>query len=242
MPRGAKPGQGRGGRPPGSKNRKTLLKQASLAAAAADPNISPKDFLLAVMRDPGAPIELRLQAARIAAPLVQPKPDTADAAAAPADPTPANCIDVITAKTLRDDRSRRRELEMKWWDRTLTAAEDKEAAEITERIAACEAALQCPPGYNEAQREKDRRRLVEIEGKRQFNRKHMNGVGLSETDDAEEALILARTIAFNRTRERRPGPSLNKAVRNFERKRREEEARKKGQPCPWPSWLDRSDD
>ena len=81
MPRGAKPGQGRGGRPPGSKNRKTLLKQASLAAAA-DPNISPKDFLLAVMRDPGAPIELRLQAARIAAPLVQPKPDTADAAAA----------------------------------------------------------------------------------------------------------------------------------------------------------------
>ena len=71
MPRGAKPGQGRGGRPPGSKNRKTLqcrearnqagdaadghpgsknrktlLKQAALAAAAADPNISPKDVLM----------------------------------------------------------------------------------------------------------------------------------------------------------------------------------------------------
>ena len=74
MPRGAKPGHGRGGRPPGSKNRKTLLKQASLAAAAADPNISPKDFLLAVMRDPSAPVELRLQAARIAAPLCHAKP------------------------------------------------------------------------------------------------------------------------------------------------------------------------
>ena len=83
---------------------------------------------------------------------------------------------------------------------------------------------------------------MEIEGKREFNRKHMNGAGLSETDDAEEALILARTIAFNRTRERRPGPSLNKAVRNFKRKLREEEARKKGQPYAWPSWLDRSDD
>src|ERR1700756_283042 len=68
---------------------KPLLKQASLAVAAAAPDISPEDFLLAVMRDPGAPIELRLQAARIAAPLVQPKPDSADAAAA-ADPPPAN--------------------------------------------------------------------------------------------------------------------------------------------------------
>ena len=78
MPRGAKPGQGRGGRPPGSKNRKTLLKEAALAAAAADPHISPKDFLLAVMRDPGAPIELRLQAARIAAPLCHAKPSAGD--------------------------------------------------------------------------------------------------------------------------------------------------------------------
>ena len=78
MPRGAKPGQGRGGRPPGSKNRKTLLKQSSLAAAAADPNISPKDFLLKVMRDPSAPIELRLQAARIAAPLCHAKPGADD--------------------------------------------------------------------------------------------------------------------------------------------------------------------
>ena len=77
MPRGAKPGHGRGGRPPGSKNRKTLLtKQAALGVAAADPDISPKDFLLAVMRDPGAPVQLRLQAARIAAPLVHPKPNS----------------------------------------------------------------------------------------------------------------------------------------------------------------------
>ena len=69
MPRGAKPGQGRAGRPFGSKNRKTLLKQAALAAAAADPDISPKDLLLAVVRDPGTPMELRLQAARIVPPI-----------------------------------------------------------------------------------------------------------------------------------------------------------------------------
>ena len=61
MPRGAKPGQGRAGRPFGSKNRKTLLKQAALAAAAGDPDIGPKDL--------GTPMELRLQAARIVAPI-----------------------------------------------------------------------------------------------------------------------------------------------------------------------------
>ena len=76
--------------------------------AAADPDISPEDFLLSVMRDPGAPVELRLQAARIAAPLVHPKPNSVDAAAASADPVPANCVDVVTAKALRDDIFRRR--------------------------------------------------------------------------------------------------------------------------------------
>jgi hypothetical protein len=196
------------------------------------------------MRDPGAPVELRLQAARIAAPLVHPKPNSVDAAAASADPMPANCVDVVTAKALRDDIFRRRALTTKWCHETITVAEDKEAAEITERIAACEAALQCPPGYNEAQREKDSRRLVEIGGKREFNRKYMNGAGLSEADDAEEAILMVRTIAFNRTRERRPGPSLSEVIRNFERdleRKREEEAHKKGQPYqpprPRPSWF-----
>jgi hypothetical protein len=53
---------------------KDAPKAGAFAAATADPHISPKDFLLGVTRDPGAPIELRLQAARIAAPLRHGKP------------------------------------------------------------------------------------------------------------------------------------------------------------------------
>jgi hypothetical protein len=51
MPRGSKPGERRGGRQRGTPNKKTAHKNAALAAAAANPDISPLDFLLGIMRD-----------------------------------------------------------------------------------------------------------------------------------------------------------------------------------------------
>src|SRR6478672_4678050 len=42
----------RGGRQRGTLNKKTVLRNVALAAAASDPDISPLDFLLGVMRDP----------------------------------------------------------------------------------------------------------------------------------------------------------------------------------------------
>jgi hypothetical protein len=51
MPRGSKPGERRGGRQKGTPNKKTALRNAALSAAAADPNLSPLDYLLSVMGD-----------------------------------------------------------------------------------------------------------------------------------------------------------------------------------------------
>src|SRR5277367_7048440 len=70
MPRGSRPGERRGGRKKGTPNKSTALKKAALSAASADPAITPLQFLLGIMRDPGAPTELRVQVARAAAPLV----------------------------------------------------------------------------------------------------------------------------------------------------------------------------
>ena len=74
MPRGSRPGERRGGRQRGTPNKKTALKNAALAAAATDPNLSPLDFLLSLMRDPGLPPDLRIKMAQAAAPFVHAKP------------------------------------------------------------------------------------------------------------------------------------------------------------------------
>ena len=46
MPRESEPGERRGGRQHGTPNKKTALRNAALAAAAANPEILPLDFLL----------------------------------------------------------------------------------------------------------------------------------------------------------------------------------------------------
>jgi uncharacterized protein YnzC (UPF0291/DUF896 family) len=74
MPRGSKPGERRGGRQRGTPNKKTLIKNAVFLAAAADPNRSPLDFMLALMRDPQVPFDLRIDMAAAAAPLVHARP------------------------------------------------------------------------------------------------------------------------------------------------------------------------
>jgi hypothetical protein len=72
MPRGSRPGERRGGRQPGTPNKKTLLKLAGIEAAGDD--ASPLDFLLRLMRNPDAGLAERLDAAASAAPFVHSQP------------------------------------------------------------------------------------------------------------------------------------------------------------------------
>jgi hypothetical protein len=58
-----------GGRKKGTPNRATAAKAAAIAASG----LTPLDFMLEVMRDPGNNLETRLTAARSAAPFVHPK-------------------------------------------------------------------------------------------------------------------------------------------------------------------------
>src|SRR5215472_10825051 len=74
MPRGSRPGERRGGRQKGTPNRKTALRNAALSAAAADPNLSPLDYLLNVMREQTLPLETRVAAAREALTYFHSKP------------------------------------------------------------------------------------------------------------------------------------------------------------------------
>ena len=75
MPRGSKPGERRGGRQPGTPNKTTALVNAAFSAATSNPELSPLDFFLAVMRDPSIPAEWRFRAAQAAAPYVHVKPE-----------------------------------------------------------------------------------------------------------------------------------------------------------------------
>jgi len=74
MPRGSKPGERRGGRQRGTPNKKTALANAVLCAAAVNPDASPLDFLLGLVRDRNVPIDLRIEMAAAAAPFVHLKP------------------------------------------------------------------------------------------------------------------------------------------------------------------------
>jgi hypothetical protein len=76
MPQGSKPGERRGGRQPGTPNKKTVLVSAAFSAATSNPELSPVDFFLAVMRDPSIPPDWRFRAAQAAAPLRPPQTRT----------------------------------------------------------------------------------------------------------------------------------------------------------------------
>jgi hypothetical protein len=74
MTRGSKPGERRGGRQRGTPNKGTLAKHAAINAAAVDPNLSPLDFLLKLMRQGDLPLELRITVAQQALPFTHSKP------------------------------------------------------------------------------------------------------------------------------------------------------------------------
>jgi hypothetical protein len=79
MPRGSKPGERRGGRQPGTPNKKTTIVNAAFDAATSDPDLSPLDFLLEVMRDSSLLPDWRIKAALAALPYVHMKPERAPA-------------------------------------------------------------------------------------------------------------------------------------------------------------------
>lgn len=64
MPRGAKPGERRGGRGKGTPNKRTLAQKEALQASG----LTPLDHMLTVLRDPNAPAERRDAMAKAAAP------------------------------------------------------------------------------------------------------------------------------------------------------------------------------
>jgi hypothetical protein len=69
MSRGSAPGERRGGRSKGVKNKTNAQREAAVAASG----LTPLDFLLQVMRDEATERGARIDAAKAAAPYVHPK-------------------------------------------------------------------------------------------------------------------------------------------------------------------------
>ena len=164
MPRGSEPGERRGGRQHGTPNKKTALRNAALAAAAANPEISPLEFLLGIMRDPNVSSEHRIKAAQAALRFVHAKPGSAR----PGDPagtaklidgTGAFTIDNAVAKALRDDYRRLGELVRKKCGNPLSAAELEEESNLRVSIGDRARAIGCPAGYGLKQAQKESNRL-----------------------------------------------------------------------------------
>jgi hypothetical protein len=205
MPRGSKPGERRGGRQRGTPNKKTALRNAALAAAAANPEILPLDFMLGIMRDPDASFERRIRAAQAAAPFIHARPGSAR----PGDPagtvklmdgTGAFTIDNAVAKALRDDYHRLGALQRKKCGDPLSAAEVEEESKIRACIGDRARAIVCPAGYGLKQAQKDSNRLHQLYCKR-ISPPSCGGGALPDAEDAEEAQPRARVAAFDESPE-----------------------------------------
>lgn len=205
MPRGSKPGERRGGRQRGTPNKKTALRNAAIAAAASNPDISPLDFLLGVMRDPNVSPELRIKVAQVAAPFIHAKPGTARSKepAASAKPIDGACdftIDPVVARAIRDDYARLTKLVQKRYSPgSLSAAEEQEDSRLRARIAELAKAIGCPVGYGALQARKDSDRLHQLFCKR-ISPPSCGG-GLRDAEDAEEAQLTARVKAYEQSPE-----------------------------------------
>ena len=81
-------GRKTGGRQKGSKNkRQSALNQAAEVAAQATLNgLTPLDFMLSIIRDPGLDLRFRAETAKAAAPYMHPKLVPVDPATKPTDP------------------------------------------------------------------------------------------------------------------------------------------------------------
>ena len=215
MPRGSKPSERRGGRQRGTPNKKTALRDAALAAAAAK---SPLEFLYGIMSDPNVSCQLRIKAAQAALPFVHAKPGTR-----PGDPagteklmddTGAFAIDNAEARALRDDYHRLGELVRKKCGDPLSAAEVEEESRLCARIEDRARAIGCPAGYGLKQAQKDRNRLHQLYCKR-ISPPTYGGGALSDAEDAEEAQLSARVAAFDES----PEGCARRRIRDLEMQR-----------------------
>jgi hypothetical protein len=216
MPRGSKPGERRGGRQRGTPNKKTALRDSALAAAATNPDISPLDYLLGIVRDANESSERRFKAAQTTLPFVHAKPGSARPGdpAGPAkliDGTGAFTIDNAVAKALRDDYHRLGELERKKCGDPLSAAEVEEESKLGERIADRARAIGCQAGYGLKQAQKDSNRLHQLYCKR-ISPPSCGGGALPDAEDAEEAQLRARVAAF----EESPEGCARRRIRDLE--------------------------
>jgi hypothetical protein len=205
MPRGSKPGERRGGRQRGTPNKKTALRDSALAAAATNPDISPLDYLLGIVRDSNESSERRFKAAQTTLPFVHAKPGSARPGdpAGPAkliDGTGAFTIDNAVAKALRDDYHRLGELLRKKCGDPLSAAEVEEESKLGECIADRARAIGCQAGYGLKQAQKDSNRLHQLYCKR-ISPPSCGGGALPDAEDAEEAQLRARVAAFDESPE-----------------------------------------
>jgi hypothetical protein len=208
MPGGSKPGERRGGRQRGTPNRRTFLRNAAINAAALNPDVSPLDFLLGVMRDPNVSPEQRIRAAQLAAPYVHAKAGMARSSdrarsAELIDPGVTFTIDPAIAKRLRDDKMRLQELHRKasspkQCGGPLSAAEEQEECVLRARIDETAKGLKCPEGYGAIEARKDFQRVEDLFYERITPRR-----SLTEAEDAEEAQLIARITAFGETPEGR---------------------------------------
>ena len=205
MPRGSKPGERRGGRQRGTPNKKTALRNAALAAAAANPELLPLEFLLGIMRDPNVSSELRIKVAQATLPFVHARP----ASACPGDPagtaklidgTGVFTIDNAVANALRDDDHRLGELLRKKCSGPLSATEVEEETKLRGRIADRARAIGCPAGYGLRQAQNDTNRLHQLYCKR-MSPSSCGGGPLPDAEDVEEAQLTARVAAFDESPE-----------------------------------------
>jgi hypothetical protein len=206
MPRGSKPGERRGGRRRGTPNKKTVLSNAAISAVAANPDLTPLDFLRGVMLDPNASPDMRLKAAQAAAPYIHAKPRRGAHPGDPADATllgetGAFTIDTMVAKALGDDHERlnylmRKEAAPRVYGGPLSAAEADEESRLRRSIAEKARAIGCPAGYGSREARHDGSRLHQL-----YCKRISPGGSLAGAEDIEEAHLVARVAAFDESPE-----------------------------------------
>src|SRR5262245_60991485 len=74
MPSGSKPGERRRGRKPGTPNKKTVVKNTIINAAAGSPDLSPLEFFLSLMRQEDLDLEVRIAVGQQALPFAHSRP------------------------------------------------------------------------------------------------------------------------------------------------------------------------
>jgi hypothetical protein len=207
MPRGSKPGERRGGRQRGTPNKKTALRKAALAAAAANPDISPRDFLLAAMRDATTPGDRRVKIALVLVRQTNENPASAHRHR----PTQSgelidgasSLVDAVVANALREDYHRLTEFQKSVHPGRrdkLSPAEIEEESTLRARIADRAREIGCSKGYGPKQERNDESRLHALHCKR-ISPPCCGGGTLSADVSAEEAQLLARTLAFRESPE-----------------------------------------